>query len=363
MIWFNLLLLAALAADSPLYPIREGRQFGFIDRTGKVVIAPRFDRVAGFREGLAAVWVGSQGGYINPAGETVIQPQYSTLTDFEEGRALVSKDGKYSVIDAKGKLVADIPYRVLGDYSAGLAVVQRAREGATPSAYGYIDRNGKVVIEPKFMPAGKFPADGKGLAAVGFERQWCYIDRAGNIVLRLPMEGRDRADGFRDGLLRWKEGFYWGYRDPRGEWAIKPRFDEAQDFERGRARVMLEGKWILIDAQGNPLDEPKGPIPIAEPSEGLTLAAEGPRLGYLDAGGKPAFPLRVYDEAHDFSCGRARIKLDGRFGYLDSAGNLAIPNQYYGAADFKDCLASVMTPDGWAYIDPAGKTVWKSSAK
>lgn len=260
-------------------------------------------------------------------------------------------------------MVADIPYRILGDFSDGLAVVQRPREGSTRSAYGYIDRNGKMVIEPKFMPAGKFPEDGKGLAPVGFERNWCYIDRAGNIILRLPMEGHDRADAFQNGLLRWKEGFYWGYKDARGEWAIKPQYDDAGDFERGSARVMLEGKWILIDAKGKRMEEPKGPVPIADPSDGLTLAADGERRGYLKSDGQPAFPFRIYDEAHDFSCGLARIKLDGRFGYLDKTGRLAIPNQFAGAADFKDCLAYVLTDEGWAYVDPEGKTVWKSPTK
>jgi WG containing repeat len=218
-----------------------------------------------------------------------------------------------------------------------------------------------VVIEPKFMPAGKFPADGKGLAVAGFERQWCYIDRTGAIVLRLPMEGHDRADAFEDGLLRWKEGFYWGYKDARGEWAIKPQYDEAESFEKGRARVQLKGKWQHIDAKGHHLDEPRGPAPISNESEGLTLATDEGRLGYLASNGKPAFPFHVYDEAHDFSCGRARIKLDGRFGFLDRTGRLVIANQFEAASDFKNCLASVFSGEGWAYIDPEGKIVWKSA--
>jgi len=63
--------------------------------------------------------------------------------------------------------------------------------------------------------------------------------------------------------------------------------------------------------------EKKGPKPVSKPSEGFTLARDSDRLGYLKPDGKPAFAFRKYDEAHDYSCGRARIKLDGRFGYLD----------------------------------------------
>jgi hypothetical protein len=163
----RLLLFAfslTLAAQPALYPIRAGRQFGFINRSGKVVIPPKYDRVEEFRENRAVVYIGSNAGYIDPAGQLVIPAVFSTATPFEQGRAIVSKEGKYSVLDTQGKTVAEVPHRVMGDYSAGLVVVQRARVGSVPSAYGYMDRNGRMAIEPKFMPAGKFPEDGRGLA-------------------------------------------------------------------------------------------------------------------------------------------------------------------------------------------------------
>jgi len=353
----------SLAAQSALFPIRNGRQFGFIDRTGRVVIPAKFDRVEEFQENRAIVWSGSSAGYIDPSGSLVIPANYSTATSFEQGRALVSREGKYSVIDTQGKTVAEIPYRVLGDFSDGLAVVQRARTASAPSAYGYIDRNGKVVIEPRFMPAGKFPADGRGLAVGGLDRHWCYFDKTGKIILRLPMEGHDRAPGFKDGLLVWKEGFYWGYKDVSGAWAIEPKFDDARDFENGTASVQKDGKWIQIDTRGNTLPKQEGPRPIRPQSDGLTLAADGDRLGYLRSDGKPAFEFRKYDAAFDYTCGLARIKLDGKFGYMDRSGKLVIPNGFSSATDFKGCLAMVMSNEGWMYIDPSGKPVWKSEAK
>jgi hypothetical protein len=361
-IWL-LLFAGVLGAQPDLFPIRTGRQFGFINRAGGVVIAPRFDRVEPFREGRAVVWVGALAGYIDTAGTMVIPAGFTTATSFENGRALVSREGKYAVIDAGGKVINEVPYRVLGGYSDGLAVVQRPRSGATPGAYGYIDREGRIVIEPRFMPAGAFPADGRGLAVGGLERQWCYFDKTGKIVMRLPMEGHDRAPGFHDGLVVWKEGFYWGYRDATGAWAIPAQFDDARDFERGVASVEKDGKWVRIDTRGNVLPPAEGPRAIAAPADGLTRAVDGDRLGYLRPDGAAAFPFRKYDEAHDFHCGLARVKLDGKYGYLDKAGKLAIPNRYAGAGDFEGCLAQVLTADGWAWIDPAGKAVWTSESR
>jgi hypothetical protein len=359
-------LVAAADPSEALFRIRQGRQFGFIDRGGKVVIPPQYASVNDFSEGLARVYLGSQAGYIDTKGKLVIPAKYSTAGDFEQGRALVMNDGKYSIIDKSGKVVAEIPHRVLGEFHGGLAVVQRARttdaNGRTvPSAYGYIDRSGKVVIEPQFMPAGAFPDDGDGLAVGGLDRNWVYFDRSGKVILRVPMEGRDRADAFKDGLLRMKEGFYWGYKNASGAWAIPARFDEAQNFENGRAQVQLEGKWITIDKTGQLVRILPGPRQVRPFSDGLALATDRDREGYILPSGELAFPLRKYDAAYDFSDGRARIKLDGRFGYLDKTGNLAIPNQFASATDFKNGLAYVMNAEGWAYIDVSGKIVWKET--
>jgi len=366
--WFLLLCVATAgwaAEPNALFRIREGRKIGFIDRTGKVVIAPKFETAEDFVEGLARVYVGAEAGFVDRSGKFVIQPVYSTATNFENGRSLVSKDGKYSLIDKQGNTVAEIPYRVLGDFHAGLATVQRPRrtdaEGKTvPLAYGYIDRSGKMVIEPRFMPAGAFPDDGKGLAVGGLNREWVYFDRTGKIMLRVSMEGRDRADAFHEGLLRWKEGFYWGYKNAAGEWAIAAKYDAATDFKDGLARVELEGKWTWIDASGQQVEAPLRER-VGKTAEGLTLYREGDRMGYLKADGTPAFAFRRYEEARDFSCGLARIKLDGRFGFMDTAGNLKIPNVYASATDFVNCLAMVMGKAGWAYIDAEGKVVWQQT--
>jgi len=91
------------------------------------------------------------------------------------------------------------------------------------------------------------------------------------------------------------------------------------------------------------------------------MARENNLLGWVDARGRLAFPLRRYDEAHNFSSGMARIKLDGFYGYLDKTGALAIQNQYDSAADFDHGLALVQTREGIAYIGTKGAVAWRSS--
>lgn len=357
-----LLFWLAAAPAGHLFPVREGRKVGFIDRAGAVVVAPRYDAAFDEHEGLIRVIAAGKTGFIDLSGKLVIQPQFEDARDFRDGRAVVRNESQYSLIDPSGKKVADIPYRVLGDFHQGLLRVQKVGH---PTAYGFVDRDGRVVIEPQFINAGEFSDDPANLNFAAVNREWCYFDKTGKIVIRVSMgEHLNPANLFANGRLRVKEGLTWGYKDASGNWAIPPKYNDAENFKDGRARVQQGDKWISIDTRGKELPEDKRKIrPLEAPSEGLTLAADTDLLGWIDAAGKPAFPFRKYDEAHSFSNGRARVKVDGMYGFLDTGGKLVIPTAYWDATDFESGLALVATREGTAYIDPSGKVIWKSAPR
>jgi hypothetical protein len=361
-------MLGQPRTNDHLFPIREGKKLGFINRTGAVVVTPQYDAVAEPMEGRARVTTGTLSGYIDLSGKVTIEPKYDNAEDFRGGRAIVRQDTKYLLIDPNGKVIAEIPHRVLGQFHQGLLRVQASgltdKSGRRlPTTYGFVDTTGKLVVPPQFMPAGEFPDDPADLPVAGLDHDWCYFDRTGKVIIRIPMgEQLTNAKLFANGRLLVKDGFNWGYKDATGAWAIPSKYNDAESFKDGVARVQEGAKWILIDTSGNPVPEDKRKLkPIEPPSDGLALARENDVLGWVDAQGAAAFALRKYEEAHSFASGRARIRLDGLYGYLDKSGTLKIPNQYHSATDFNHGLAFVQTREGSAYIDPEGKVVWKSA--
>jgi hypothetical protein len=366
------LLGAALAFGQPandyLYAIRDGKKFGFINRSGTVVVAPKFDAVGEVREGRVSVYVGSHAGYIDLAGKVIVEPKYDTAGAFKDSRAIVRMGDKSSLIDPSGAVIGEIPYRVLGDFHQGLLRVQAS--GLTDSAgkklptrYGFVDRQAKLVIPPQFLPAGEFPDDPANLPVGGLDHDWVYFDRTGKVVIRISMGPHlNDPDPFVSGRLRVKEGFVWGYKDASGGWAIPAKYNDAENFQDGLARVQEGDKWIVIDVRGKTVPPDKKKIHVVGPySEGLALADDNGLTGWVDAQQRPAFQFRKYQQAFNFSSGLARFQLDDLYGYLDNSGKMAIPNTYEAAEDFDHGLARVLTKGGFAYVDGKGKLVWQSA--
>ena len=253
---FGVALAGAQPANDHLYPIREGRKFGFINRAGTVVVPPTYDAVGDYKEGRATVIAANRSGYIDLSGKVVVDLKYDSAGEFRDGRAVVRQGDKYALIDPAGKLVAEIPYRVLGEFHQGLLRVQAvgrvdANGKRLPTLYGFVDRDGKTAIQPQFMPAAEFPDDPADLPMGGLDHDWCYFDRTGKIIIRVsmgtPLHG---ANSFSNGRLRVKEGFTWGYKDATGAWAIPPKYNDAEDFKGGVARVQDGAKWIDINMFG-----------------------------------------------------------------------------------------------------------------
>ena len=71
----------------------QDRHVGFVDKTGRYVIAPRSARMSDFSEGLACVCEGSgldwKCGFIDHGGRTVIPMRFSGAESFSEGLAAV----------------------------------------------------------------------------------------------------------------------------------------------------------------------------------------------------------------------------------------------------------------------------------
>lgn len=233
---------------------RDGK-WGFIDKLGKWIIAPRFDNFEvkdyKFAEGLAAVKLGEKWGYIDKNGNFVVPPRFDDADDFSEGLAVVEIGGKSGYIDQTGKFIIEPRFDLAVSFHEGLGRVNvgyvqtdndddpKFREGK----WHYIDKTGKRVISTRFDFAYDFS---EGLAIIDFGDKRGFIDHSGKVVIKIIYED---AKDFSEGLAAVQVGEKWGYINKSGQIMIKPQFDEAFPFKGGIAAVNSGVSYI--DKTGN----------------------------------------------------------------------------------------------------------------
>lgn len=254
-------------ADRDLLPFCDADlRWGFVDSTGQIAIEPRFDDARFFSGGLAPIKVRGRWGFVDGAGNAVIETRFSTARPFSGGAAVVSNvvgdRTEYFHIDREGRRLSQVPSINAGNFNDGLGRIMD-REGRWlflnshgevalgPRAgwfgdfsggracfsedgrfFGYMDREGRTVIEPRYERASEFR---EGLAAVsGFSRTLVVIDADGNQRFETP-EAVNDFGVFTGGLLRVQldrdTDHRYGWIDADGHQAIEPRFSLADDFE------------------------------------------------------------------------------------------------------------------------------------
>ena len=276
-----------------LAPVEINRQTGYIDRTGQVVIAPLPYRGLDFSEGMAKVYEDKpcgmsydkqKYGFIDRTGKLVIPLELTHPCNYwgdqfyfkKEGLALTQVGEQWGYVDKSGKVV--FKFDNAGPFSEGLAHVQIGGK------FGYIDPSGKMVIEPQFEAALPFA---EGLAPVKIKGLWGFIDKSGKVIIPPRFQG---AVSFSEGLAGIQIGQNWGYINRDGRVAVEPRPEiVSYTFSNGRARVRNDREEGFIDKTGKFAVEPNY-YHADDCHNGLALVAgEETGRAYIDTAGKVVY--------------------------------------------------------------------------
>jgi WG repeat protein len=215
---------------------------GFIDRTGTVVIPPVWPLVTSFREGLAAVCVGGRKqsspllagheilldlkyGYIDRTGKLVIPGGYDLANRFFEGRAVVCNETakcrmRKGYIDTDGNQITPLKLTSASAFRDGLAVVKRRGRKWRKVTF-VIDRAGEVVAELRFSEVKPFS---EGLAAASSGDGFGFIDLDGKWVIEPQF---DQVDPFQNSLAEVQRGNWYGLIDKTGQFIWGPTTEGA----------------------------------------------------------------------------------------------------------------------------------------
>jgi hypothetical protein len=292
-------------------PLKKDNVWGFMDHQSNEVIAPRYDVVGFFNEGLAFAQKGRKFGYINKANQTMIPFEYDNANDFIEGRALVEKDGKFGIIDRTGKLLLPIIFSDLGSYANGLVF------GKIDSLYAYYDKYGFKRIPERFEEAYDFE---NGKAIVTVKGKQGIIDEYGSYVVA---PGVESIRIFNDSLYVVEDQELFGIIRSNYSVVLPIMYNEIGAIENKRAIVSKDDLF-----------------------------------GYLDEKGALIIPLKFenypnYRKLAQFQNGLAKIKLKEKYGMIDAGGKIVVPATFVALGQ-PSALIACKKLDTWNYCDQKG---------
>jgi len=325
-------------------PVRQGRDWFFVDERGNRVTPNRFDQVGLVQGGMAPVRTGDQWGFVDGEGKPIDQANYDAAREAWGGLAAVRKKDRWGFVAyQEGALKNAVPPRFLQakDFSEGLAAVEEsddapvdeqaetklfeeaeeAKKPAGPAAWGYIIPSGKLLIALQFAEAGDFLNGRAAVRPLGEGAPWVLIDskgkvRSSGLYAALVPLGEKRVAWKREkgwGVMNHQEKALeispdgpegllaigpfgsgraparggngrWGYLDVEGTWAIPPKFERAGIFRDGLAPAKESGqKWGFLKPDGSWGIEPKY-TRVQSFSDGLAAAGE---QGEVEAGFEP----------------------------------------------------------------------------
>ena len=220
-------------------------------------------------------------------------------------------DGKCGYIDKNGKWIIEPKFSWVGPYTKGYAF---AKENGK---VGLIDEKGNWVLEPQYYDIN-YGGDGTFFRAnIDDNGNYVYVNKEGNLLNDKQYSGYAGESFFEDGLcaIYDEESGLVGFMDESGEYVIEAQYKEAHNFHEGFA-------------------------PVCEEVDGKDT------WGYVDKSGEIVIDYQ-YEWAGPFSEeGYALVEVDGKYGYINKDGSWFLKPQFDDANSFSNGYAVVQLTDG-----------------
>ena len=218
--------------------VNKNGKYGFIDKSGKLVINLIYDEATDFADDVVIVKKNEKYGIINKQGQEVVGFEYDKIIRNLSNDKIfsVTKDGENYYIDKNETRYDDC--KVSDDNWISIS---------NNGKYGYIDKNLNLKINYQFELAENFY---DGISVVVENEKYACLDKNGRMVYinANVQEMKNHSEG----LIGVKINGKWGFADVKtGNIVINPEYDDVQEFHEDRAVVIKNNKQAYIDKNGN----------------------------------------------------------------------------------------------------------------
>jgi len=267
---------------------------------------------------LMPAFDGEKWGYVDGKGKKQIDFCYDSALPFNRyGYAVVSMEGTYYTILRNGDRYGADDGRNYSKMTDVTAVSNSHILGERDGSYSYFDYDFRPVAPGHQYSA--MTSNACGVAAVQKGDRWGIITDGGSTVVDFVLE----------------------------EVAVNSL---GCAFAGDRAMVKENGRWHLIDTEGNPVGEggyaqAKAP----ESEEYIAVADSTGRWGYIDRQGELVIEYQ-YQDALSFSNGLGAVQLVNDWGYISAKNVMVIDAMFGNVKPFHNGTAQVELAGGTSLL-------------
>jgi hypothetical protein len=275
----------------------------------------------------------------------------SVESNFDTNLIPLGTGDEIGYVDKDGKFIINPQFDEAYLFSKdGLAKVKK--EGK----YGFINKEGKLVVPYQFLQATSFY---EGLACVVTESSApYYINEKGEkkIELKRAEQASFFSEGFAPFSIKADGNEVWGFVNTKGEEKITPNYDEVRYFSEGLAAFRQKDKWGFLDKDGKIAINPQF-AEVQAFREGFAIVKnEKGKYGAVDKSGVLKIDYQ-FDNMGKFSEGLAAVRSGSKWGYVNTEGKLSINPQFDQAMTFSNGVSVVEKDDKMGIIDKSGNFV------
>jgi hypothetical protein len=245
--------------------------FGLIDTSGTIICPVKYERIASFRQDCAIVYLNQKFGLIDLRGKLICPPKFDKINYFKYKHAVVKLKDIYGIIDNKGCVILLPELLYIYPFSTStITLFYRKDEEAKNNIYGWINKEGKIIMETNDQLSLYHSIEGMSLHINRRGLEICFVDSLANFIsIDLPYE--DLSENlrhynqnslhieilkFRNGLapflIKQKKNHYkYGFLNKKGKIAIPPIFDKIRPFKGRYSTAKTQKYWNVIDKKGN----------------------------------------------------------------------------------------------------------------
>ena len=264
--------------------------YGYIrDKDYKEVIPAIYDNIGDLKFGHAIVQKKNKQGVVDSLGNVVVPLEYEYISFMDKDRINISKEiwEKEALVNMRGEWIVKFGrFNRIDELSQNRMAVRDGHK------WGYIDRDGKVVIPLKYNRAETFS---EGVATVRIGKNHGCVDLDGNLVIPMIY---DEILSSKQGLMAAQKGDKWGFINQKNETVIPFKYRRVTSFgstiyKQGTTEVLDEKGYGIIDINGKEI------IPCLYNGiiweKGFYLVKKNKKWGVMDESGNVVHSF-IYDK-------------------------------------------------------------------